>query len=253
MVSAGSDKFLSFGIVALLGATIFLLTFLETDHTDDRILLPPPPPGLQYFSFGFNESIGDSLWLDYIQHIDSCLPLAHETDHKIANCRKGWTFHMLDSITELAPRFRMAYAVGPLALSVLNGDLDGADVIFERAIQAYPKDWSILYRAAYHYIYDKKDDKKAANLLMEAYKYGGPTWLPIMASRLYSEEGQVDVGISVLKTYIEESDKEKTKQYESRIGKRLKFLLCRKQELSEQRIPAGAKSTCVEESSAFGG
>src|SRR5438128_2401139 len=102
-------------MVALYGATIFLLHSMDQARNEKRSILAPPPPGLKYFHFGFSEALADSLWLSYIQNIEACSVLLNdESAEKLPECRKGWAFQMLDQITDLAPRFRMPYAVGPL-------------------------------------------------------------------------------------------------------------------------------------------
>lgn len=161
-------------------------------------LITPPPPHIEYMSFGFSEVLADSLWLSLIQDFDECELMFKVGPYVQKKCDRGWAFQMLNAITLLAPRFRMPYATGPVVLSILNSDVEGANVIFERAISAFPNDWPILYRAAYHYMFDKKDNKKAAELLLASAKNGGPGWLPALAAKLYTEEGELELSLSTL-------------------------------------------------------
>src|ERR1051326_909177 len=103
---------------------------------------------------------------------------------------------MLDAVTKLAPKFAMPYVAGAITLSVLVEDYEGAKIIFDRGVEAYPDDWKILYRAAYHYLFDRHDNAHAAELLVRAQKAGGPSWLNFLAARLYSKEGQVQLGVA---------------------------------------------------------
>lgn len=193
-----------------------------------------PPPHLEKFSFGYQEIVADLLWLRVIQDFDQCnkakevkyekfdskkvqsnaddvtndlkvevlkrLEKADAGRHK--NCDYSWAFYMLDSITDLSPRFRIPYASGATTLSVLIEDYEGAHVIFDKAIKSFPKDWPILYRAAYHYLYDRKDVDKAAELLGRAADNGAPIWLKSLAARLYTLSGQAEVALGVLGTYL---------------------------------------------------
>lgn len=108
---------------------------------------------------------------------------------------------MLLAIHELAPRFRIPMAVGPMSLSVLQDDIEGAHELFVLAASAFPHDWPILYRAAYHFIYEKEDPKRAAEYLNAASRYGGPPWLNSLASRLYEKTGRFELALKTLQDY----------------------------------------------------
>ncbi|MFM6926923.1 MAG: hypothetical protein ACKOX6_00575, partial [Bdellovibrio sp.] len=107
-------------------------------------------------------------------------------------------YKMLDSITNLSPHFRMPYATGGLALSVIISDIEGATKIFDKGAQAFSHDWPILYRAAYHYLYEVNDKKRAAELLIQAGKNGAPQWVFTLAGRLYSDSGNLDLAKALL-------------------------------------------------------
>jgi tetratricopeptide (TPR) repeat protein len=230
-------------VFILFGLTAIPRLRFEAAEIDKRYLLSAPPPGIKYFSFGFNDAMADSLWLRYVQDTDKCHLRGMEGEGKAA-CEKGWAYQMLDTITELAPKFRMPYAVGPLTLSVIVDDYDGAGLMFEKAVRAFPNDWSILYRAAYYYLYDKKQNDRAASLLLRAYQNGGPNWLPLLASRLYSKEGQLTLGIATLKAYAEQLQNPKMRR---RVELRLVYLNC----LLEAQQQGAPDSTCHEQVEKF--
>jgi tetratricopeptide (TPR) repeat protein len=207
---------------------VSLRVLLDNKDIDSRYTLTPPPPALKYFTFGFSESFADSLWLRYIQDMEKCgsnaiepIDLVGENAHHKGACKNSWSFLMLNAITDIAPRFRMPYAVGPLTLSVIVEDAEGADKIFEKALLAFPQDWPIQYRAAYHYLYDRHDNEKAAELLLIAAKNGGPSWLPLLASRLYTKLGQLEIGIKTLENYLDGLDNPNMRE---RVQKRLTSL-----------------------------
>lgn len=145
-----------------------------------------PPPQMEHFVFGFQESTADLLWIRAIQDFDYC---EHEVVQK--KCAgQGWLYQMLSTIMNLSPHFRMPAATGGLALTVLVNDMEGASKIFDRATQAFPEDWVILYRASYHALFEEKDKPKAARLLERAAHHGGPEWFYQLSSRLYTEAGE---------------------------------------------------------------
>ncbi len=191
-----------------------------TRHNSKRFesekFLYPPPEHLEQFTFGFRESMADSFWLRWIQDSDNCQtylkpieklePNLDNKDDRLyspryKNCDNSWAFKMLDTVTKLAPKFKMPYLAGAISLSVLTEDYAGAGVIFERGLTAYPHDWSIAYRAAYHYLFDVKDLKKAAELLLIAGANGAPDWVRLLASRLYTQNGQLELGLTILENH----------------------------------------------------
>jgi hypothetical protein len=203
----------------LIPAGLFILTVLlhgfsrQLEHAS---YLNPPPENLEHFAFGFRDSIADSLWLRWIQDNDTCqtykmvqaapaIPLQEgmtrftSPRHKI--CDNSWSFKMLDATTKLAPRFMMPYEAGAITLSVMVEDYEGAKVMFDRGIEVYPHDWNILYRAAYHYLFDRQDFSRAAELLTRAGEEGAPSWVRMLAARLYAKSGQRDLAVSVLEAY----------------------------------------------------
>ncbi len=177
--------------------------------------LNPPPERMELFSFGFHESIADSLWLRWVQDSDYCQTylapvkqvnttlgddrLTENPRHKI--CDNSWGFKMLDAVTNLAPKFWMPYVAGAVNLSVIIEDYEGASIIFDKGLKEYPHDWMLSYRAAYHFLYDRQDLPKAASLLENAAAHGAPEWLKSLAARLYEKEGQLELGLSALESY----------------------------------------------------
>lgn len=186
----------------MLGIVAFALVIFSSRYTpvltiEQRALIAPPPY-IEKMSFGFSEVIADSLWIRALQDFDYC-------DQEVAEriCRgKSWLFKMLDAVTNLSPNFRVAYSAGALALTVIITDVDGATKIFEKGIAAFPNDWPILYRAAYHYLYELNDKKRAAELLIRAGDNGASPWVYTLAGRLYSDVGSFELAEVVLQDMI---------------------------------------------------
>src|SRR5207253_2103326 len=175
----------------LLGYFSFFLVLYSQIYASKGLLERPrdllsPPPGIEHFTFGHRDAMADFFWIRAIQDFDYC-------DQLIAKnlCTgKGWLFRMLDAITTLSPKFRFPYSLGGVALSVLVSDVEGAARIFDKGIEAFPNDWPILYRAAYHNLYEVKDKKKAADLFIRAGRAGAPQWVFSLAGGLYNESNE---------------------------------------------------------------
>ena len=154
-----------------------------------------PPPKLEYFSFGYQMTIADNLWIRAIQDFDYC-------ENKIAEnqCQNNsWLADMLDTITNLAPDYQIVYKTGGLALTIIISDYTGASRIFDKGVNVFAYDMNLLFRAAYHAMIEEKKPEKAANLLVRAAKVGGNPWFYSLATRLYTEAGKKDLAVGLYK------------------------------------------------------
>lgn len=187
-----------------LGIFAFTLLLLsKTIHFQsgkvERQLIAPPQ-NIERIAFGFHEMMADSLWIRAIQDFDFCDRPVHQTQ-----CQgQSWLYRMLDAATNLSPRFRVIYLNGPLALSVIISDSEGASKLFDKAVRAFPNDWKILYGAAYQALYEEKNQKKAGDLLIRAGQNGAPPWVFSLAGRLYADSGNLELAESLLRSLREQ-------------------------------------------------
>ncbi len=227
LLNIGMRKnFVLFSFFVMTVPALFVLRMSVDDDLSNYVhksIFIPPPERIELMSFGFNEVIADSFWIRWIQNIDSCgkglqdrssvleskvdvsnTDLSKEITktQKSQVCDQGWAFRMLDAVTSLSPKFRMPYALGASTLSILTEDHIGAQKIYEKAFVHFPNDWAILYRGAYHFLYELNDLPRAAELLKQAADNGAPDWLYSLSSRVSSQAGQLEFGILVLQDYI---------------------------------------------------
>ncbi len=199
----------------------------------DHATLLFPPKDLKYFSLGYQEIVADVLWLRALQDIDMCgeqsqIKKSADKDHTSpqkqlelselvqskkqdlaqvqtfdhARCEEGWSARMLDSITELAPKFKMPYLVGGTILSVVVHDDLGATNIFKKGVERFPDDWTMAYRAAYHAMESRHDFDSAAKFLIQAGRHGAPAWVFALAARMQTKTGQAALAKPVLEEAI---------------------------------------------------
>ena len=241
-------KLLSLAILLYSTLITVNVVFLnENENTEKQLLLIPPPKNIRMMTFGYHENFADSFWLRWIQNPEECgkekIPRADFEENyagymgvnkgkqelnlgfnrnKRKVCAKGWSFLMLDAVTNLAPHFRFAYLMGTTMLSVLVEDHEGAALLYEKALKNFPYDWKLYYRAAHLYLFELDDIEKAAKYLRKAGNYGAPQWVYSLSSKLYSKAGQVFLGITSLKqykAYLEKSgDEKKLKEIDERIS-----------------------------------
>lgn len=169
-----------------VAAIVFTRIDIEEESFDRPRELVSPPKSLAHFAFGHHEVLADLLWIRALGDFDYCEKKRNERDCE----NNSWLYHMLDLITDLSPYFRLAYSAGGMALTVIVSDIKGASMFFDKATERLPKDWVILYKAAYHFIYEDKNLPKAASLVERAARNGAPDWVYSLAARLYSEGGR---------------------------------------------------------------
>lgn len=191
-----------------------------------------PPQFIRHMTFGYSETMADILWIRAVQDLDQCGKggVYHNPYKEVdkegsrvlvpIQCDKGWLFRVLEAVVSLAPKFRTAYVQGGTALSVLVSDNEGAREIFEAGLKQFPTDWVLCYRAAYHFLIELKDQKRAAELLVVAGQNGAPQWVFALAGRLFQESGKLEFARGVLISAIEQY-KDENEVYLNRMKERL--------------------------------
>ncbi|MEQ1664338.1 MAG: hypothetical protein ABL927_03065 [Bdellovibrionales bacterium] len=170
----------------------------------ERYLFFAPPAEVIHFTLGFQDVLADIFWLRFLQDSDTCeQSLAPVGASRVgvghtANCNQGWGYHMLDVIFEAAPRWKYPAAVGPMMLSVIIDDIEGATLAFKKSVRNYPNDWQILFRAGYHFLNETNEHELAAKYFDDAGKLGAPGWVHSLAAKLYSENGRLTIARVVL-------------------------------------------------------
>ena len=135
-------------------------------------------------------------------------------------CKNSWAYQMLNAITRLSPRFYVAYSIGGVTLSILVEDPIGAKIIFDRGLENFPEDWRLLYRNAYHSLFEFFDFERASELLKKAGDHGAPLWVYSLSSRLKTKKGQKELALSVLNNFRMIA---KDKKVKDRIERKIQF------------------------------
>lgn len=235
---------LSFIGVIFLGSEVEQNAKLSSAKRRDPIIVPPAQ--IERFTFGFNEFLADLFWLRSIQDFDYCGGEFKTRDFSInlqkemEMCKKGWIFQMLDALTRISPRYRIAYIRGAIMLSVVVNDIEGAGVLLHRGVEALPNDWYVNYCAAYHFAIEMGDKVSAAKALEVASRRAKeiPSWLPLLAARFYSDAGQAEFGLKALKDFYKDQPFE---EWPERARERYREL--EKKLASSQKSPSPAKKT----------
>lgn len=202
------EKLKYLGVIALIfiSASLIVLTSQMKSQLEEVKDFIAPPPQIENYSAGFKHQIADLFWIRALQDFDYC-------EAKLAqNLCKGnsWLSKMLLAAVALDPDYLIVYRNGGLALTVLVSDYEGASKLFDLGVERFPKDWRLLYGAAYHASYEEKDYAKAARLYKQAGENGAPAWTFALAARLYTKEGQVEMGEKLIEELKNKEDVDET-------------------------------------------
>lgn len=188
------------GLVASFSLTCFLN---PSKDIKDYVFIGAPPEEVEYFHFGFKETLADLFWLQFIQHAFDC---SKYKDPKGEHCSPRWGYKVLKAASRLSPGFEVLYVHGASQLSVLLNDSKGAAEIFEKGLQHIQKSWLIPYRAAYVYMEELKENARAAELMNLAAQKGAPFWARSLASKLYGKEGRWELTLQILSELYTEAE-----------------------------------------------
>jgi len=210
-----SSKFV---YVALL---LSILVAAVLNRTSDKLLeFTPtvvPPKEIVHFTLGQHLVLADGLWVRLLQADDFCenpsqkaafnpgllLEDALEAELRPSRCHKGWVYQMLDVATDLNPKFRRAYEMGGVGLSIGVDDREGARLIFEKGIKEFPDDWQLAYRAAYHYIFEIQDPVRAEQLMdIVARHPQAPVVTTLLKAKLQTVNGRGQLALDTLREYL---------------------------------------------------
>ncbi len=180
-----------------------------------------PSKNIKDFTFGYKDAMSSAFWVRTVQDFHICDqnkersvypapkgdvdPLDDILNRELpkSTCEKGWVYQMLDVISDLDPTFRAVYVDGGTMLSVLVDDRNGANEIFRKGYEAFPDDWEILYRSAYHELFEMQNPEKAEELMWRAAKSGAPEWTYSLAAKLSSRGGRAAMALSVLEKVLD--------------------------------------------------
>ncbi len=208
-------------LLVVLSSLFGIIFFGGIKEQKKKPLYFAPPNVIQHFSLGYRDFLANLMWLRFIQDADFCSFEKGKPVYKgdIKHCELGWSYRMVDAISELAPRFKTPYTLSSILLSVFTGDKKGAEKILLKGLKYFPNDWKINFYAAYHYAVDVKKPELAAHYAYQSAKNGGPYWMYSLAAKQYAEEGHLLLGETILKNLL---NRDITDQQKAHVRKHMK-------------------------------
>lgn len=231
----------------------FFLTSISRRNTADQFqAYLVPPKGIEHFSFGYQLTLADTLWLRAIQLFDVCDQyqslVAHQTASEngrearfykpLEACNKGILFQYLDAATDLDPKFQMIYRTGAPVLSVLLSDKEGARLLLEKGKREFPNDRNLFMISAYHNLLELKNKDAAADDLKHLGDIGGPPWVYSLAYRLRSQMGQAEAAEALAQSLLES---QKGLGADDRVIKKIEDRLAEIRKEASEQAPSAKK------------
>lgn len=177
----------------------------------------------KYYAFGFANQMVDSFWIRFLQELDAYNQLTIADPHLCPDKISSWHFHIVNVAFDLDRNFLELYLHAPLLVAVTIGDTQGASILFDKSVIAFPNDWRILYRAAYQAMIEEKNKPKAADLLYRAGKNGAPSWVMSLAGGLFNESGDRQMAERIYEELLADSkDEDAAIRLKQKLDKKLK-------------------------------
>lgn len=114
----------------------------------------------------------------------------------------GWLYNNFLVITELDPYFQDPYYFGNAIFTWGAGEVNEADALLERGMNARRWDWQLPFFLGFNKFYFLHDNKAGADdLLIAAKRPGAWDGLPMLAARLYANAGRTANAIDFLEVF----------------------------------------------------
>jgi tetratricopeptide (TPR) repeat protein len=179
------------GLVAVVGLTHYLeqhrQNLPETYFDED---LDVQGKKLKGFALGGEGLLADVYWMRALQYVGDKVINAKSHTFNIENLRPlnpRLLYPLLDSATDLDPKFTTAFSYGATVLPAI--DLDEAVALTEKGIALNPNEWRFYQYLGYIYWRSENYEKAAAVYERGSQIPGAPPFMKLMAGRMRSDGG----------------------------------------------------------------
>lgn len=246
LILARRFYFLGLGLFWVVSAGLIVAIQLKIDRIRpstqriEELRFLPSSSFLRVASLGYREFAADLLWLKAVQFVSGKDQTGKGYD---------WLYHVLDTVTDLDPKFYDSYWLGAMSLSVLGDRPDQSVLLLRKGTAEITNRWELYFYLGFDYYYFLNDFKNAAISMEKASVLPGrPAFLPPLTARLYAEAQSPTTGLNFIQgVYTTTQDPEIRRQLE-KIGKALEVrvtleALDRAAKEFESKYPKEAPST----------
>jgi hypothetical protein len=196
-------------MLLLCGGVIGLLTLLERQRPPAaraaELFYLPKGEYLKVAVLGYRQIAADLIWLKAVQHFG-------ERQQTSEGYR--WAYRAVDVLTDLDPKFVLAYQVAGTILGVWANLPQESIAILSKGMANNPEVWQFPFYLGYDYFYELHDPFNAAKYFRIASTLPGvPEYLPKLAARMTVEAGDPDAALEFLeKLYTKVKDDPKLRE-----------------------------------------
>lgn len=196
-------------MLLLCGGVIGLLTLLERQRPPAaraaELFYLPKGEYLKVAVLGYRQIAADLIWLKAVQHFGE----RHQTSEGYR-----WAYRAVDVLTDLDPKFVLAYQVAGTILGVWANLPQESIAILSKGMANNPEVWQFPFYLGYDYFYELHDPFNAAKYFRIASTLPGvPEYLPKLAARMTVEAGDPDAALEFLeKLYAKVKDDPKLRE-----------------------------------------
>lgn len=148
------------------------------------------------FAFGFQNFLGDLAWLGAIQIAGTS---------NIAPADYDRLYVLLRTVGNFDPRFVVPYILGGMILGDSPSHVNEALDILRRGMESHPDDWRFPFYIGYTKYFSLGDPLEGAKALEAAARLpGSPPYLPLLASRMFTEGRAPETALSFLAGMVRE-------------------------------------------------
>jgi len=181
----------------------------ELEKEIDRPFVPPHPKGVRAVSLGYHTLVADMYWLQAIQHVATSVNQGKVPDD---------LYFMADFITDLDPKFEIAYYFTGINLLLEGGKNENIIKILKKGKENVPGEWEMPFYLGFTYYFKMQEHEKAAENMGEACELKKVGYYCSLAARIRADQGSPDLGIRLLQEMYKQTDDERAKKtYEKRI------------------------------------
>ncbi len=148
------------------------------------------------FAFGFQNFLGDLAWLGAVQIAGTS---------NIAPADYDRLYVLLRTVGNFDPRFVVPYILGGMILGDSPSHVREALDILRRGMASHPDDWRFPFYIGYTKYFSLGDPLEGAKALEAAARLpGSPPYLPLLASRMFTEGRAPETALSFLAGIVRE-------------------------------------------------
>lgn len=180
---------------------------------DVNMLFVPPETLTKGLAAGYENLVADGLWLGLLQYYGERVV---KDDKRCVNLGP-----MFQLITDLDPQFWFAYWLGAWALED-NHETDAAVALLRKGAAKNPEDYNYPYLEGFIQYLARHDRLAAARAFEQAAGLpGAPRFAKSMAARMYEEQDQGALALSIWRSLAENAGDRHTREIAQRNVERI--------------------------------